>query len=178
MDDAEVPTLGGDYTAVDCRAVKATELAGKREATADYPVELTAALPDGWQPGTSLKLEAYRSFIEVMPPRWAKPGMMLRYRLGPAPDFEVAVPPGAPAGASVRFMRPDGSYAAAKVPDGLLAGDTFEVAPTALMVRVPGDAFPGQQLVFRAPDNPSGEWFCAEVPREAMPGGYFAARLP
>lgn len=186
--DAEVPLMGSsdslvqhlsaDPFAVDAERVDG--LGGELEAQAVPPCEFAATLSDSYQPGTSFTIQGPLGPIKVNPPPDAKPGMTLRYRLAPTPDFRVQVPPGGKPGSPVTFQRADGVEICVQVPEGHGPGDSFDVTPPALMVRVPDGAEKGDFVVFHGPiaPNQQPEWFRAQVPDGLAPGRFLTARLP
>jgi len=153
---------------------------GETVALATPPVMLTVQLPDDYEPGMPVSMEGPHGRIEVPGPSDpdAKPGSVLHFSLAPSPDFQVEVPEGAGIGAEVRLRRPDGVEISVPVPKGLRPGDTFNISPPALMVRVPEGCAPGQRVVFKEPGAGESEWCRVVVPEGVVPGGYFAARLP
>jgi len=151
------------------------------EALATPPVELSVTLSDKFKPGESFTVQGPLGPIRVEPPPEAEPGMSLRYRLAPRPDFRVQVPPGARPGSEVKFEKADGVEVCVCVPEGLGPGDAFEVTPPALMVKVPEGVNAGDGLVFCGRQGPNGEpaeWYRAKLPEGLEAGKYFTARLP
>merc|ERR1712050_534228 len=79
------------------------------------------------------------------------------------------------------FERSDGQVVSVDVPPGKGPGDTFTVAPAALMVKVPDAAKQGDVLVFKNKHiEGSPEWLRVQLPEKAhvSSGGYVGARVP
>lgn len=188
--DAKVPLMGSsdslvrhlnaDPHAVDAERVEREAMGGECEAQAVPPCEFAATLSQTYQPGTAFTIEGPLGPIKVNPPADAMPGMTLRYRLAPTPDFRVQVPPGGKPGSPVAFQRADGVEIVVHVPEGHGPGDSFDVTPPALMVRVPDGAEKGDFVIFHGPVAPDHqpEWFRAQVPDGLSPGRFLTARLP
>jgi len=188
--DAKVPLMGSsdslvqhlspDPFSVDAEHIDAEATGGMLQARAALPCEFAATLSDSYTQGQTFTIQGPCGPIKVEPPKDAEPGMTLRYRLAPTPDYRVQVPPGGKPGDSVTFQRADGVEITVRVPEGQGPGDTFDVTPPALMVRVPDGAEKGDFLVFSFPSPPNQptEWFRAQVPEGLSPGKFFSARLP
>jgi len=153
-----------------------------RQASATPPCEFCAHLPNTFQPGRPFTVIGPLGPVTVNPPEYALPGMSLRYRLAPKPAHRLKVPAGRRAGDELTFRRPeDGVELSALVPEGLLPGDTFDITPPALMVKVPEDAEAGDLVVFCEPPPANGrpqEWFRARIPKGVAANQYMTARLP
>lgn len=148
------------------------------EAFAMWPSDIELAVPKDWKAGDKVAAAGPHGRIHFDLPEECTPGVSLRFRLKPAPDLRVEVPPGVPAGAPMTFERPDGTRIQIAVPVGKKAGEMFEVTPPALMVLVPEEVKAGDIVVFGMPAPPLGTWFKAKVPETLQLGRYFAARLP
>eukprot|EP00419_Tripos_fusus_P006730 CAMPEP_0172671782 /NCGR_PEP_ID=MMETSP1074-20121228/11130_1 /TAXON_ID=2916 /ORGANISM="Ceratium fusus, Strain PA161109" /LENGTH=277 /DNA_ID=CAMNT_0013488883 /DNA_START=1 /DNA_END=834 /DNA_ORIENTATION=+ len=175
-----VQQLASDPSAVDAERFEGS-LHGQLQAHATQPCEFCAELSKDYKPGVSFTVQGPFGPIKVEPPANAKPGMSLRYRLAPKPVFRIQVPPGVKAGDAVKFNREDGIEVSVQVPTGTQPGETFEVTPPALMVKVPEGASAGDDLVFpgrRGSDGQPTEWFRARVPTGLEPNRYLTARLP
>jgi len=144
------------------------------------PLEFAADLPQDYVPGEVVRIPGPHGPLTVQPPDDAKPGETVRFRLAPDPEFRITVPPDAGEGTEVKFQREDGVSVSVPVPPGLKPGDTFEVQPPVLMVRVPEGAKPGDKLIFRRDDiqDEASAWLRCEAPEGIGPGEYFAARIP
>jgi len=164
---------------------------GDVEALATLPCEFCSTLSNNYEPGTAFLVQGPFGPVRVIPPKGAKPGMSLRYRLAPKPDFRVQVPEGAKPGDQVRFERDDGVQVSATVPPNCEPGSFFEVLPPALMVKVPEGIAAGCMLYFRSASrartkNSMGGsadilpelWYRARVPVGLQAGRYLSARLP
>jgi hypothetical protein len=153
-----------------------------RQASATPPCEFCAHLPNTFQPGRPFTVIGPLGPVTVEPPEYALPGMSLRYRLAPRPAHRLHVPAGSSAGDELTFQRPeDGVEVSVFVPEGLFPGDTFDITPPALMVKVPTDTEGGDLVVFSGPPATDGhpqEWFWARVPQGMAPNQYMTARLP
>jgi len=156
------------------------------ETVAIPPMELIAKVPEQYEEGEKVKIAGPHGPIEVVPPQGAKPGSEFTFRLIPAYEFRVEVPPGAKPGLQIEVKRRDGVKVAINVPPQLKPGDIFEVLPPALIARVPDGAKAGDLVVFRPAAPPDQKidpqvaqlWIRSRVPEGAVPGNYFAARLP
>jgi len=148
--------------------------------------QLGIKVPEKHEEGEKVQIAGPHGPIDVVPPKGAKPGSDFVFRLVPAYEFRVEVPPGAKPGLQIEVKRRDGVKVAINVPPHLKPGDFFEVLPPALIARVPDGAKSGDFVVFR-PVAPPGDkidpqveklWIRSRVPEGAVPGNYFAARLP
>mmetsp|Transcript_30603 Transcript_30603/g.60044 ORF Transcript_30603/g.60044 Transcript_30603/m.60044 type:complete len:304 (+) Transcript_30603:44-955(+) len=164
---------------------------GDIEALATPPCEFCSTLSSNFQPGQAFIVQGPFGPVRVVPPEGAKPGMSLRFRLAPKPDFRIQVPEGAKPGDQVKFERDDGVQVSVAVPPNYSPGSFFEVLPPALMVKVPAGITAGCMLYFRgAPraqkknsqggsaDIPTELWYRARVPVGLEAGRYLSARLP
>jgi hypothetical protein len=148
------------------------------------PIELVAYLPDDHEPGAAIQMMGPHGPVSFVPPEYIRPGEKVCYRLAPPPEFRIEVPCNASPGSMVEFERSDGVLISVTVPPGLGPGDTFDVTPPSVLVRVPDDPLPGDQVIFQIPNDSGyvgrGEApLCrATVPFRAMAGSYFAVRLP
>jgi len=188
--DAKLPLMNDSDSLVqhlmpDPFTVDAESLAegprGEMLAPATLPIEFAATLSPNFKPGEAFTIQGPLGPIKVNPPDDAEPGMTLKYRLAPRPDFRVQVPQGARPGSEVKFQRHDGVEVSVLVPEGLAPGETFDVTPPSLMVKVPDGASAGDILAFQLP--PTGpqvppQWFRGPVPEGLEAGKYFTARLP
>lgn len=194
--DDEEPLLGTSSYVQDlgCSAVDSERVIGDRfqqrstgrrdlEALATPPVELSHMLPQDYQPGQMVRMHGPHGIVEVDAPENAAPGVVVRFRLAPKPEFRIQVPSDAPN--VVKFKRADGIEVAVGVPGNLMPGDHFEVTPPALMVKVPDGAQAGDYVMFRhslgnGADNAMEQtvWLRSKVPESLYPGQYFAARMP
>mmetsp|Transcript_79371 Transcript_79371/g.157268 ORF Transcript_79371/g.157268 Transcript_79371/m.157268 type:complete len:266 (-) Transcript_79371:340-1137(-) len=174
----------GHHSVEDAEVTNERGLRGCRTTLVTPPVELLADLPIDHVPGTAIQMMGPHGPIDVVPPRSMMPGSQIRYRLAPPPELRVEVPADTAAGSTVQFERPDGVRVAVIVPPGLGPGDTFEVTPPSLMVKIPPDALPGDRVAFQVPPDadPSGRnespWCCARIPGTTRPGSYFPVRIP
>mmetsp|Transcript_76241 Transcript_76241/g.176924 ORF Transcript_76241/g.176924 Transcript_76241/m.176924 type:complete len:247 (+) Transcript_76241:80-820(+) len=177
--DNLVQHLNNDPFTVDAERVDG-EMGGELRAQATLPCEFAATLSDNFTAGTNFTVQGPLGPIRVEPPPDAKPGMTLRYRLAPKPDFRVQVPPGGKPGSPVTFKRADGVEISVVVPEGYGPGDSFDVTPPALMVKVPEGASQGDFVVFPDPSSPpqAPDWFRAQVPSGLQPNQFMTARLP
>mmetsp|Transcript_98034 Transcript_98034/g.282780 ORF Transcript_98034/g.282780 Transcript_98034/m.282780 type:complete len:216 (-) Transcript_98034:206-853(-) len=189
IDSSFVCYIGEDSGAVDAERVgdnSKDECLEAHASALDPPLNIAVDLPSGrWQPGQSFCVQGPQGPICLQIPVDAVPGGRLVYKIAPRPEFRVEVPPGAGPGWVMTFQRDDGGACVVTVPAGLQPGDTFEVTPPALMVRVPETAQPGDfvrfcRMVSQENDHKAGstEFFRARVPEGLKPCMYFAARLP
>jgi len=175
-----VQQLASDPSAADAERFKGNP-DGQLQAHATQPCEFCAELSKDYKPGACFTVQGPFGPIRVEPPANAQPGMLLRYRLAPKPAFRIRVHAGAKAGDAVKFNREDGIEVSVQVPTGSQPGDTFDVTPPALMVKVPEGAVAGDHLVFpgcRGSDEQPIEWFRVRMPIGLEPNRYIAARLP
>lgn len=185
---AWVKYLGQDPLAVPAEPV--TGFSGGKasfEAVAmPAPVVMDIAVPtNNWEPGQVFMAQGPSGPIRVHLPAEAQPGSTARVRLAPRPEYRIQVPVGATAGYQVRFKNLSGEEVAVSVPPGLQAGDTFDVTPPALMIRVPEKASPGDLVIFShtfqsAKGGAGGktEFFRACIPENVQACDHFAAVLP
>mmetsp|Transcript_105009 Transcript_105009/g.321775 ORF Transcript_105009/g.321775 Transcript_105009/m.321775 type:complete len:239 (-) Transcript_105009:149-865(-) len=193
IDNSFVCYIGDDSGTADAERVGAPAhcaKGGRCEAQAHAvspPLNIQVDLPRGHcLPGQPILVHGPQGPVCLRVPPGATPGARLTFQIAPRPEFRVEVPPGAGPGWVMTFHKDDGGECRATVPPGLQPGDTFEVTPPALMVRVPEDAQPGDFVRFsRACDlgatteGPSStELFRARIPEGLQPCMYFAARLP
>lgn len=191
IDDSFVCYIGDDAGAADAERVseKAPSKEGCCEAQAHAahpPLNIEVELPPGhWQPGQTVQVQGPHGPTCLRLPADAAPGAKLLFQIAPRPEFRVEVPPGAGPGWVMTFRKDDGGECRVTVPPGLQPGDTFEVTPPALMVRVPECSRPGDFVTFsrmvvsgRNQKANSQEFFRARIPDGLQPCMYFAARLP
>mmetsp|Transcript_11774 Transcript_11774/g.42104 ORF Transcript_11774/g.42104 Transcript_11774/m.42104 type:complete len:152 (-) Transcript_11774:146-601(-) len=139
----------------------------------------------GWAPGMPFRAYGPQGPICLQVPPDATPGTMLRYQLAPKPEYRIEVPPGAGPGSVMTFKKRNGEECQVVVPQEVDAGETFEVTPPSLMVRVPENATPGDFVRFSRAVCPEDdgkasriEFFRSPIPAGILPCMYFAARLP
>uniref|UniRef100_A0A7S4SSJ8 Uncharacterized protein n=1 Tax=Alexandrium monilatum TaxID=311494 RepID=A0A7S4SSJ8_9DINO len=157
---------------------------GEFEALATPPVELMGEIPVNHKPGMPIVLSGPHGPVQVMPPQETGPGSRVRFRLAPPPEFRIQVPAGCGPGSLIRFERSDGAKVCVAVPPERQAGDSFDVTPPSMMVRVPDGAQAGDRVTFRHTlatgknGREATEWCRTEIPKGVRPGFYFTARLP
>mmetsp|Transcript_3949 Transcript_3949/g.9602 ORF Transcript_3949/g.9602 Transcript_3949/m.9602 type:complete len:248 (+) Transcript_3949:86-829(+) len=194
LEDSLVCYIGEDSGAVDAERVGGVANVRSQEDRLDLQahavdppvnIEIELAQGDCWQPGQPFRAWGPQGPICLEVPPDALPGSRLRYRLAPRPEYRVEVPPGAGPGWVVQFKKGNGEACQVVVPAGVLAGDTFEVTPPSLMVRIPENAQPGDFVRFSRTVCPEHsqkasriEFFRARVPEGLRPCMYFTARLP
>jgi len=127
-----------------------------------------------YKPGQVIEAEGPHGPLIINQPN-AKPGQELTFRLAAPPDMKITIPKDYEQGTILMFDRLDGARICVTVPSGFGPGDTFEVAPPVLMVKVPEGAQPGDSVVFL---DTNSEWLRTRVPNNVDSVGYFAARLP
>lgn len=152
------------------------------------PVTIEISVPSGnVEPGQEFQAQGPHGAIKVRLPQDATPGDKLLFQLAPKAEYRIQVPAGAAPGWAIRFDNQVGEEVKVLVPEGYQPGDTFEVAPPALMVRVPDKAKPGDVVMFShmvsgdaSNDGRGGrtEFFRATVPPGLQPTEYFTALLP
>jgi len=155
--------------------------AGELKAIATPPCEFTAHLPESYKPGEPLIVQGPLGMIKMEAPPVAQPGASLRFQLAAKPSHRIRVPANGRPGDEAKFVRKDGVEVTVTVPPGVGPGETFNVSPPALMVKVPEGASPGTTVIFPGPCGPDGEpqeWFRAEVPEGLGKKEYFTACLP
>jgi hypothetical protein len=110
-------------------------------------------------------------------PQGYQPGDNCTFVLGPKNCMEpLVVPEGKWPGDTITFEGPDGKEAKATVPKGLQPGDVFEIMPPVVMVQVPHDVLPGDEVIFSIPaeanvqDNSDRRTY---VPKGLQSGMYF-----
>jgi len=186
-DDWQVPLLDQvsyvrqmprDPCMVDCHKIDHPGPESKEtEALVAEPGIVEAKVPQDFVPG--MVITAYGPFGEhqVKPHPDEVPGSTLCYTLKPLPEFVVTVPPGMKNGHAIKIDREDGRPISVKIPGGCRPGESFEVTPPAMMVRVPKGVNPGDYVVFRTEET---VWWRVQVPeKETLKlERFFAARLP
>lgn len=105
-------------------------------------------------------------------PEGTVPGERVTMRLGPMMTPKVQVPDDWVFGEQMPFEGPDGAPCMVDVPEGMKAGDIFEVAAPTMMVQVPVDCREGDQILFETHD---GRELMVKCPPNLQPGHYFAA---
>lgn len=193
IDDTFVCYIGDGHGAVDAERVMGGDASAEQGLevhahAVDRPFSIEVELPTAhWLPGQSFSVQGPQGPICLQFPADAVPGSRMTYKIAPRPEFRVEVPPGTGPGWVMTFQKDDGGACRVTVPAGLQPGDTFEVTPPAMMVRVPESARPGDVVRFtRTParselDLQAGgrtEVFRARIPEGFGPCTYFAARLP
>lgn len=158
---------------------------GETEANATYPVEFKCQVPKDWEAGKPISIQGPHGPLLVEPPPNAVAGMGFGWKLAPPPDYKVEVPPDGKPGGQIIHRRSDGVDIAFTVPKGAKPGNIFEVSPPVLMVQMPANSAPKDQVIFRAStggkakgDEEFSDWYRANIPEGLSPGCYFAARLP
>merc|ERR1711879_381225 len=104
-------------------------------------------IPKDYKPGQPIQPQGPHGLFTLIPPS-AKPGEKLTFKLEPPPDMKVTIPKDYEEG-TLLFDTTRGERISVAVPDGLGPGDSFEVAPPVLMVKLPAGAKPGDSVVFR-----------------------------
>lgn len=183
---------GCHWEELDCNCTEEAELIDEelldhiqaKMALATPPIELVAYLPDDHEPGTAIQMMGPHGPVSFVPPESIRPGEKVCYRLAPPPEFRIEVPCYASPGTMVEFERSDGLLVSVMVPPGFGPGDTFDVTPPSVLVRVPDDPLPGDKVIFQIPHDSGfvgrreAPWCRATVPFPATAGTYFAVRLP
>lgn len=151
------------------------------EASVLAPCALEVVVPEGYVPGSYLSLLGPKGKIVARPPAGSQAGDKVTIKLAPRPEFRIEVPPRAAEGATLRFLRKDGTEVCVQVPKGARPGDSFDVVPPVLMVQIPEGARPGDLLVFQADAHGRCEapvWCRAPVPAGRIPLEYLPVRMP
>jgi len=105
-------------------------------------------------------------------PAGALPGQRVKHRLGPERTAKVTLPSDACEGRASTVQLPCGAAVSIEVPEGKRPGDTVEVSPPVVMVRIPRVASPGDIITFAMPGT--SELRTARVPENVFAGDYFA----
>lgn len=151
------------------------------QAEACPPTELTVKVPEDFVQGKSIKTKGPFGEVSLKPPPGVKPGESICFRLSPPCQFRVTVPPWAKGGYQARFHLEDGEEVSVKVPEGLRGGDTFEVLPPAMMVKLPTGVEPNDRVIFWSPSKgsrcPEG-WYRFRMPQGFPPGAVVSVRIP
>jgi len=150
------------------------------------PVRMEIAIPTGnWDAGQPIVAHGPGGAIRVHLPPDAEPGTTLMCKIAPSPEYRIRVPLGAKPGSLIRFRKQDGEEVAVGVPPGVQRGETFDVVPPALIVRVPDQAKPGDYVMFSQvsgarKDGKGGRrrFFRSRVPNGCQPLDHFCALLP
>lgn len=156
------------------------------EATAmPAPLVLEVQLPSqNWESGAVMRVQGPAGFIRVPLPDVGTPGATVQVRIAPKPEYRVQVPPGSAPGWVVKFQKDSGEEVAVTVPEGLQPGDSFDVTPPAMMVRVPEQVQAGDSIIFKhqVPQKDgtkvTAAFFRATVPAGCQTGDFFAAIMP
>lgn len=177
-----VTDLGVSHLIVDSKP--STGGRGRLVALATPPLTLNVSVPKGHQAGQRIYADGPHGRLCVDIPLDAEIGSTHQVRLGPPQEFRIGIPKGIKTGAEVDliFKRPeDGLEIVVPIPAGLSAGDSFDVPPPSLMVKVPDGASPGDTVVFRPAESQGADekqWLRARIPKVMTVGNYFTARLP
>ena len=198
-DEAREPHLGVDPISLlaaqefieDCKGlcdVESVEHLGPQvcnlhgtQAEACPPSQLTVKVPEDFVQGKTIKTKGPFGEVSLKPPPGVKPGESICFRLSPPCQFRVTVPPWAKGGYQARFHLEDGEEVSVKVPEGLRGGDTFEVLPPAMMVKLPMGLEPNDRVIFWSPSKgsrcPEG-WYRFRMPQGFPPGAVVSVRIP
>jgi len=173
-----VQMLPGARSTVNSTLVKKAEQ-GELQALACPPLEFTVKLPKDYASGEPIRAKGPHGIISFNK-QDAKPGETYSFKIAAPPDVRITVPKDYKKGSSLVFDRADGVRISVAVPCGLGPGQTFDVTPPVLMVKVPEGAKAGDPVVFRDEQTfgQYGQWLRATVPNNVHSVGYFAARLP
>lgn len=145
------------------------------EAVALPPSVLVATLPADFQPGQAVLALGRHGPLEITPHSDERPGATIRYLVKPEPEFEIDLPANSTPGKPLRFAREDGTVICVTVPFFTEPGQTIQVSPPVLMVRVPDGVKSGDYVVFKSTET---TWWRAKVPEQLKFGSFFAARMP
>ena len=169
-----------DVESVEHLGPQVCDLHGTR-AEACPPSELKVTVPEDFVQGKSIKTTGPFGEVALKPPPGIQPGESICFRLSPPCQFRVTVPPWAKGGYQARFHLEDGEEVSVKVPEGLRGGDTFEVLPPAMMVKLPTGLEPNDRVIFWSPSKgsrcPEG-WYRFRMPQGFPPGAVVSVRIP
>lgn len=156
------------------------QVQGCWEARASPPGTLEVHVPQDHKFGDRVLMHGPHGPMIARLPAEAQPGTTFRYPLKPTPEFRMEVPPGRSPGDSVKFRRSNGEEIEVDVPVGLVPGDNFDVSPPSLIIQVPEEAGPGDDVLFSVDgcSLPGSGWYRAKVPDKLKLGRYFAAKMP
>jgi len=181
---AFVTDLGPDPLAVEAEHVSESCQALETRAK-NPPLLFEVAVPKDAKPGQQVKALGPGGHVVVQLSANAKPGGSARFAMKLKPRYLVEVPQKAGPGWTIRFRANGCQEVQVTVPPGLSPGDTFEVPPPALFVKVPETAQPGDFVKFIHAVNADGdtrsgltECFRAMVPEGVGPKQYFTAIIP
>mmetsp|Transcript_13191 Transcript_13191/g.27592 ORF Transcript_13191/g.27592 Transcript_13191/m.27592 type:complete len:268 (-) Transcript_13191:8-811(-) len=198
-DEAREPHLGVDPVSLlasqefieDCKGLCDVEMVEPLGATccelhgavakAVPPTELTVKVPEDFVQGGAIKATGPFGEVSLRPPPGVQQGESICFRLAPPCQFRVTVPPWAKGGYQARFHLEDGDEVSVKVPNGLQPGDSFEVLPPAMMVKLPEKCQPNDRIIFwseaKGSRCPEG-WYRFRMPQGFSPGTVVSVRIP
>lgn len=145
------------------------------------PLSMTFKVPPNCRAGQPVRLQGPHGMLTYPLPQGYQPGDTCTFVLGPKNCMQpLVVPEGKWPGDTITFEGADGKQATAKVPQGLQPGDVFEIMPPVVMVQVPQDALPGDELTFPVPAQANMQDTSdrrTHVPKGLRPFMYFPVSL-
>lgn len=136
------------------------------------PQDIIFTVPEDARAGQPVCVQGPHGPILIPLPEEAEPGKEFSWRLGPNDHYSVDVPEDLEEGGVVEFKGMHNETLHAVVPEGKKGGDTFMVSPPVIMVQVPQNAKPGQELTYMSPLQLP---MLTRVPEGMSPGQYFPA---
>eukprot|EP00440_Ansanella_granifera_P053931 gb/GFBE01058468.1/.p1 GENE.gb/GFBE01058468.1/~~gb/GFBE01058468.1/.p1 ORF type:complete len:330 (+),score=80.48 gb/GFBE01058468.1/:1-990(+) len=145
----------------------------------DRPQDIDALAMKACRPGSGqgrmlVVVAGPHGSLPVAVPKWAKPGTLVRVRIGPKVAFRAVVPDGLKGGDVMALELPSGERMQVPVPLDKMTGDEFDISPPVIMVQVPEGATPGSVVEYTDSD---GKKCKATVPKAVPVGQYFEVPL-
>lgn len=135
------------------------------------PQILHFVLPEKHRPGMQVCIQGPHGPMHIMVSEGMEPGQQCTMRLQPQDVLNVTVPDDAKPGDLIVFEAVNGEMQRVQVPLDIAPGETFEVAPAAVMVERPHTSRSCDKVKFELPD---GTVKVTNIPWGVQPGHYFA----